>query len=252
MKQSSSSPPRVAFVIDLGCDGATDHGHAGIGRLAQLFRGLGLPVTWAVVGAGQARYLGHSEGGLANPELALALHTVDHYSPKRFLAALGSRVAALRDSAGTGCSLVVGNVTELRKRASVLADNGIGAILSSPSTLARPAAPRPLACGLWQLHPSWDLPLPRRHWRSLLPGPSIARAIVAAGATIGTTVAVISAAQLERGSTRRRQMVEKRLREVARAASDNQLAVVSLSEVVSQLASQRKITPQRSILRRAA
>ncbi|MCH2115810.1 MAG: hypothetical protein MK171_12980 [Pirellulales bacterium] len=252
MERSLSSLPQVAFVIDLGGDGVMEDGCAGIGHLAQLFSGLRLPATWAVGSAAQASFLGGCDRNRDDIDLAISLHAVDHYSPKQFLAALDSRVAALRDATRTDYSLVVGDANELRKRASVLADNGISAILSSPDARTGPAAPRPLACGLWQLQASWEQPFPRRRWRSFLPRPSIARAVIAAGATCGTTFAVISAAQLGRQSTRSLHAIEKMLHEVANAVSSKRLAVVKLSEVVSGLMRHRKITPQRSILRRAA
>jgi len=260
----SSPLPRVAFVIDLGCDGATGGGDTSIRPLAQMFSRLQLPATWAVATAEQARFLFDRQLGLANSELALALPVKESQSAKRFRLAVGSGVAALGDVTGTHSSLVVGNVTRLCARASILAELGIGAILSSPSAVTGPAAsagpaasiasaaPRPIACGLWQLEPKVTLPSPPGLWRLLWARQSGARQFVAAAERTGTTLAVISAAQLQHKSGRSLRIIEKLLRNVSRVANHNQLALANISEVVAELASHRRSTPQRSILHRAA
>ena len=76
--------------------------------------------------------------------------------------------------------------------------------------------------------------------------------LIAAGENTGTTLVEVNAEELGRGSARQQHSFEKLLREISWAASHNQLAMVTMSEVVAELDDVRRIKPQRSILRTAA
>ena len=253
----STSLPRLAFVINLSCDGALEPNDNRVRHLAHLFHGHRLPAAWTVVDPERARLLYDPQLGLADNELALTLSLDENLSAKRFLAKLHRQVAVLRGLANTNISLVVGDAAQLRRQASVLAELGIGAILSSASSPSRqatsqPWSPRPLGCGLWQLEPSVTIPLSRRFWNLLPARRYDVKRLMAAGENAGAVLVVVNAEELGRESARGLQAFEKLLREVSWAASHNQLELVRVSEVIAELSDLRRIKPQRSILRTAA
>ncbi|MCG8451081.1 MAG: hypothetical protein MI725_16050 [Pirellulales bacterium] len=244
--------PRIAFVINLDCGGIGAANDSRVRHLVHLFQGHRLPVTWAVEDAQRAKAFPIRLAGPADHELALVLSADKNVPASRFLRETGHQVAALRSLSGVETTLVVGDAAELRPRTAILAQQGVGAILSSCPAPASQAAPRPLPCGLWQLQPSLSLPLPRRLWRLLPAGRCTAKQLVALGMSNGPILILINAAKLCEASPRGLQAFEKLLREVSWAARYRQLTLARMSDVVAELASQRRIKPQRSILHAAA
>ncbi len=253
----SSNIPSLAFVINLCSGGSLEPNDNRIRHLAHLFNGHRLPATWAVDNVERAKLLDDSQFARSNNELALVISSEEDISTRPFATRLRSQVSALNRMTSTAISLVVGNPSTLRGQASVLSEQGIGAILvnmSDPQVLPtrQPSAPRPMGCSLWQLAPTVTLPLPRRLWRLLPARHYSVKQLLSTGKSIGTTLVVIRAEELGRKSARSLQSFEKLLREVSWAASHSLLSVVNTSEVVAELADQRRVKPQRSILRAAA
>jgi hypothetical protein len=68
----------------------------------------------------------------------------------------------------------------------------------------------------------------------------------------GNILVEVAADEWEQVGVRGMQALEKLLRDVSWSASRGQLQVVTVSEIVADLASQHAVKPQRSILRLAA
>ena len=255
MMDQTASVPQVAFVVNLGPVESTESHIARIHHLVHLFQGHRLPATWAVADAQRMHPLGTQQTLAKMDELALTVD--DHWSasqmPKsRFREELIARLAALQAAGAAATTLVVGKPQLLRSRTAVLAEQGIRAVLTGSVERSTEAKSRPLPCGLWQLAPNVQVPQLRRlplwwpfHRTS-------ARQLIAAGTATGAIIVAVQSAQLGRSSARSLQQIEKLLREVAWAASRNQLALTTVGQIVAELAIAREVKPQRSILRLAA
>ncbi len=242
--------PRVAFVINQGTDHSNGANVARSHHLVHLFTGHRLPATWAVDNAERASLLQTHQSAAAKIEFALKIDP-QWCSPtptrSKFRTELSSRILGLQAVCGTTTHLVVGDPQLLRSRAAALAELGIGGILSEEPT----DLPRPLPCGLWQLGSGLRIPQKRRLTSFLTRRRPSAKQLMAANTT-ATTLVVVDSFELERAQARTLQSFERLLLEVSWAASRNQLVVSTVSEVLADLANQRAVKPQRSILRTAA
>jgi hypothetical protein len=249
--------PRLAFVINLGSDATLEPDDNRVRHIAHLFHSHRLPAAWAVFDAKRAKLVSAAQLGLTDNALALMTSHDGNLPAKQFQTKLHNQFAALSRVTGTSISLVLGDAAQLRLQAALLSEKGIAAIISH-SSMARASAhaqassPRHLGCGLWQLTPSLTIPLRSRLWRMLPAQRCTVKQLIAAGENTGTTLVEVNAEELGRGSAHQLQSFEKLLREISWAASHNQLAMVTMSEVVAELDDVRRIKPQRSILRTAA
>jgi len=250
----AASVPRVAFVVDLT---AADRDEANVARmhhLVHLFSGHRLPATWAVDSPEQVESLGKQHSTSATIEAALKIDQ-QWLSPlsshSQFRAALDARLSAVAAAGGASTPLVVGDPRLLRPRAAILAEQGIAGIFAPQQNGSTPAKLRPLPCGLWQLEPSFCIP-PKRSllnfWTRRCP--STKQLLATAGAD--TTLVMVQSSEFGRSGASALQGLEKLLREISWAASRDQLTVSTVGEMLAELADQRAVKPQRSILRAAA
>ncbi len=244
---------KVAFVVNLGNDETTRPSAARARHLAHLFHGYRLPATWAIDSAKRAAILQDRQLAPNDIDLALTIggrHASAQLPSKQFQRELRQQLAALESITGRTTTLALGDGPRLGTRASILAGQGIRAIISNvvgPSSVAQP-----LACGLWRLEPRVEMPSTRRMW-GLLPARRFsARQLVAVGRSAATNLVMIDSSELCRGHARGLQSLDRLLREVSWAASRKQLAVVTVNEIVAGLAGRDEVKPQRSILRVAA
>ncbi len=230
--------PSVALVINLASPTA-EQTAAGAQRLTPVLDKLRLPATWVIVHPRQAKVLaGHG--------LAVA---VEARSPQRLRSELSNLQATVQAASGQEVSVVVGDPQQLRSRASLLADLGVAAVISATQQPGPTKPPRQLPCGLWQFDPAMTLPQPRHRWSWLTSRrPSLQQLL--ADETSG--ILKVAAIDLGRASDRDLQNCEQLLQEISEAAEQQQLQVATISEMAAELASQREVKPQRSILRRAA
>jgi len=253
MKQATTVP-RVAFVVDLSAAEPDQANAARVHHLVHLFSGHRLPATWTV---DSPERVGQLQKQLTSPgKVEVALKIDRHWlsplaSHSQFRAALSSRISALTAVSGTSTHLVVGDPQLLRSRVSILAEQGVTGIFSERQDCSTPAKLRPLPCGLWQLEPSFCIP-PKRSLINFLARrcPSTKQILAAMGAN--TTLVMVQSAELGRAGARALQGLEKLLREISWASSRDQLIVSTVGETIAELADQRAVKPQQSILRSAA
>ncbi len=230
--------PSVALVINLASSVA-EKTVAGAQLLAPLLDKLDLPATWVIAHPRQAKVL-------ANHELAL---TVEARSPQRLRSELANFQANVQAASGQEVSVVVGDPQQLRSRASLLADLGIGAVVAATQQPGPTKPPRQLPCGLWQFDPAMTLPQPRHRWSWLTSRRPSLQQLLAAETSGNLKVTAIN---IEQASDRDLQGCEQLLQEIAESVRQQQLQVTTVSKMAAELASQREVKPQRSILRRAA
>jgi len=242
--QPSPIVPSVALVINLVSPVSSGPGVDGVLAWSGLFRRLGLPATWVIDEPKQAKLLAETQlasSGLASSELALAPRGD---SPGRFFSDLANRLAAVRAVAGQQASVVVGDPRQLRPRAAMLAELGIGAVVSDGQSTFAAKPPKQLPCGLWQLEPTVRVAGTKRRW-TLLPARRMSLTQVLDSRMAAEAVLIeIAADEMSR--------CENLLHEIAQAAGEQQLVVSTVSQIAAKLASQHEVKPQRSILRVAA
>lgn len=249
-----SSLPKVAFVVNLAARHQDDAIAARGNHLVHLFSGHRLPATWTVDGAEQATQLQQQLASPIKNDLALRIASPafrPNSSPAQFRAELRAQIAVLGAANGAALRLVVGDPQLLRPRASLLAEQGIRGIMPVMPERQAVAKPRPLSCGLWQLEPSFSVPVKRRLASLLRSACPSVKQLIAATPT-ETTLVQVQADEFGRTGARSLQGLEKMLREISWAASRDQLVVSTVGELLTTLASQRAVSPQRSILREAA
>jgi len=258
MKLAASMPqaamPRVAFVVDLTAADPDEANVARMHHLVHLFSGHRLPATWAVDSPESLKSLRKQVSATAALEVALKIdpHWVSPLaSHSKFRKALETRISALAAASEASLSLVVGDPQLLRPRAAILAEQGILGVFAPRQNCLAPAKLRPLPCGLWQLEPSFCIPPKRTLVNFWARGcPSTKQLLATAGA--GTMLVMVQSAELGQAGARALQGLEKLLREISWAASREQLIVSTVGEMLAELADQRTVKPQRSILRSAA
>lgn len=236
--ESSPIVPSVSLVL---YQAVSATGQASAAVLARELNSLEIPATWVISEPQQAKILADKRLVSAMDELALE---VTARTPQRLRTDLSNSQAAVQAVSGHEVSTVVGDPQQLRSRAALLADLGIGAVLSN-STTSQIKPPRPLPCGLWQLDSSVSIPRPRRLW-SLLAGRRVTAQQLQAAAP-----QQVVAIDLSSMSGRDLSGCGQLLREIADAVQGQQLRVATIRELGSQLASKNEIKPQRSILRAA-
>jgi len=246
--------PRIAFVVDLTAADRDEANTARVHHLVHLFSGHRLPATWTVDSPERAKQLRSQHPAPTKVEVSLKIdqHWLSPLSShSQFQAALSSRISALNTASGTPTQLVVGDPQLLRSRAAILAEQGISGIFSERPDSSAPAKLRPLPCGLWQLEPSFCIP-PKRSLFNFLSRrcPSTKQLLATEGAN--TTLVLVQSAELGQAGARALQGLEKLLREISWAASRDQLVVSTVGETLAELANQRAVKPQQSILKAAA
>ena len=247
--------PRVAFVLNLGVNEASQPDTARLKHLTHLFQGHRLPATWVVEDAQHAKMLAPQR--TASPittEVALAIEGLwseVETPPTVFRKELNSRCAAVRAAAESSIELVAGCPQQLRTKASLLSEQGIRGILSSTEDRNAPNS-RSLPCGLWQLEYQLRIPQ-KRSITSWFSTRSVSlKKLISADASRETAIVAVDTSQLGNSSARSLQAFEKMLREVSWAASRNQIAVTTAGAVIAELSNHRAVKPQRSILKVAA
>ena len=236
--ETQPTVPSVALVIDLASS-AAEQTAAGAKFLAPLLDRFKLPATWVITHPRQAKVL-------AGHELAVA---VEARSPQRLRSELANFQATVQAASGQEVSVVVGDPQQLRSRAALLADLGIGAVITGIQQPGPTKPPRQLPCGLWQFDPAMTLPQPRHRWSWLTSRRPNLQQLLADETSGNLKVAAINLGQ---ASDRDLQGCEQLLQEISESVRQQQLRVATVSEMAAELASQREVKPQRSILRRAA
>jgi len=237
--------PSVSLVINLSATSAEQFA-AGARFFAPLLGKLALPATWVVDEPRQAKMLAERQLAPSGCELAL---TVAARTPQRLRTELADLQAAVYAISGHKISVVAGDPEQLRSRAALLADLGIAAVVSGSQQPGPAKPPRLLPCGLWQFDPAMTLPQPRHRWSWLTARRSTLRRLLAAETSGDHKVVAIDLAQ---ASDRDLQGYEQLLHEIADGSRQQPLRVATVRELAAELASQREVQPQRSILRRAA
>lgn len=241
--ESSPIVPSVSLVL---FQAVSAIGQASAAVLARELNSLKIPATWVISESQQAKILANKRLTSAIDELALE---VTARTPQRLRTDLSNSQLAVQAVSGHEVTTVVGDPQQLRSRAALLADLGIGAVLShlqasqTPTRQTKP--PRPLPCGLWQLDSSVSIPQPRRLW-SLLAGRRVTTQQLQAAAP-----QQVVAIDLSSMSGRDLSSCGQLFREIADAVQRQQLRVATICELANQLASKNEIKPQRSILRAA-
>lgn len=241
--ESSPIVPSVSLVL---YQAVSASGQASAAILARELNRLEIPATWVISEPQQAKILADKRLVSATDELALE---VTARTPQRLRTDLSNSQGAVQAVSGHEVSTVVGDSQQLRSRAALLADLGIGAVLShfrasqTPTSQIKP--PRPLPCGLWQLDASVSIPQPRRLW-SLLAGRRVTAQQLLAAAPQQVVAIDVSGM-----SGRDQSGCGQLFREIADAVQNQKLRVTTIRELATQLASKNEIKPQRSILRAA-
>ena len=238
--------PQVAFVINLSSTDSTPSTSL-VHHLEQLFLGNQIPVTWSVDSSEQAKMFFKRQISTHGLDVALSLPANEPHSSRKLHSLLRAQLRELEGMTGCEPSLVLGNCNELRSRAAVLAQEGIGAVLSTES-LKNASFAKSIPCGLWQLNPGLSLPQPNRFW-SLFTGrkPSL-RNLVTQNMNSGTMIVLVSVTDL----TFKPQQLGTLLQDASNAAKRGQIGLAKMHELIANLVDQRRIKPQRSILRAAA
>ena len=243
--------PQVAFVINLSSTGSAPSTSL-VHHLDQLFLGNQFPVTWAIESPEQAKSIFQRQISFKNLDLALSLPLNRDLPFRRLHSILQAQLRELEDMTGAETSLILGNCKELRSRAAVLAQEGIGAILSTESPRNDTSFAKPLPCGLWQLNAGLSLPQPRRFWGILSGRKPSLKNLLGETSHTGTTVALISGADLDSRGSSAGSSLGRLLQETSLAAKAGQISVTTTRALIADLVDQRRIKPQRSILRAAA
>ncbi len=245
LNSESSQSTCVALVINLTVP-LEEQMVAGAQFLAPLLERLGLPATWVIDQPRQAKVLARLQLLTTGHELALS---VSARSPQRLQSDLANLQAEVLAVSGHEVSVVAGDPQELRSRAALLADLGIGAVVSGsqPSGPAKP--PRLLPCGLWQFDSALNIPQPCHRWSWLTMRRPTLRHLMGSETSGKQKVVAID---LGKANSRELQGCGQLLQEIADASRQRQLNVATVSTLAALQRSKRKVKPQRSILRRAA
>ncbi len=233
--------PSVALVINLASADVEQ-----TAARAQLLGQLQMPATWVIDEPRQAKVLADRLLASAGHELAL---TVEARTPQRLRSELANLQAAVRTVSGQEVTVVVGDPQQLRSRAALLADLGIGAVVSETHQTGPARPPRLLPCGLWQFDPAMNVPQLRHRWSWLTARRLTLKHLLATETSSNQKIAAIDLGQV---NDRELKGCEKLLQEIAETVHQRQLQVATVSELAAELVSQREVKPQRSILRRAA
>lgn len=235
----------VALTFNL-TQSTADQADAGAQFLIPLLQRLELPSTWILDEPAQAKMLAALK--LAHGDFELAL-TVGARTPQRLRSELASLQAEVTSTFGRHSSVVAGDGQQLRSRAGVLAEMGIGAVVSTFSTSESDKPARPLPCGLWQLDPTCNIPQPRSRWSILPARQPNAKKLCTAGVAGAPQIIAVDLANLGR---RDLHGCASLVGEVAEACQRQELRVAKISELAAELTKRNEVKPQRSILRRAA
>lgn len=241
----SEALPKISFVINLESIKAGFKDLACLRHVIQIFESQGLPLSWGMsvsqIGIFKTLGLNNRSHGIA-----LSISTSEGQSSKHFQSELQTNLTNLNEASSDDVTMILGKASHLRNRAAILAREGIGAILD-PSLVKAPN-PKPLPCGLWQLQPAMRLPQPSSIWKLLSKSKMSLNKLTA----FTKSIVLIDAGELNSLNARKILSIENFLKEISHTASRGQISVSTVSCLISDLADQRKIKPQRSILRRAA
>lgn len=245
----SPSPARIAFVIKLESQELAAN-LARIQHVAHLFRGHRLPCTWSVAGCCSLESIEHK--GILHPtdNVALAIGG-ESVAPQHFRERLRKRLAAMHTCSREKIRLVTGDPVALRPHAAILSEQGIQAVLSDSKRRACPSSNTPLPCGLWQMN--FGAMIPRRSWlaRLIAGNQAVLRQITNLSAMDQPLLVSIDASAVAHTSARSLQQLDKMLQSISYSASRQQLQVVTIGEIVTDLTANRVSRPQQSILRAA-
>lgn len=243
-----NSPPiltDVSLAINLA-NSTRDQGATAAQALVAELQRLELPAIWILDPTAPKTAPGVCQLAPADFELALA---VTARTPQRLRSELANLQTEVRATCGKEISTVVGDAQALRSRAAVLADFGIGAVISAARDAAVGKPPRSLPCGLWQFEVALSVPQSRGLWSWLPTRRPNVKSLLAAAVAGNPQVIAIDLAQLRR---RELQGCVSLLDEIATARRQGQLQVTNVSDLAAELTSRNVVKPQRSILRRAA
>ncbi len=249
----SPSAARVAFVIQLQTQGSSADA-ARIQHVVHLFRGHRLPCTWSIAGCNSLESLQHQ--GILHPTDNLALtigpeSISPHASARLFRDTLRKRLTAMQACSGAEVHLVAGDPSALRTHAAILAEQGIRAVLSNSEQRTGSSSHTPLPCGLWQMN--FGAVIPRRKWlaRLIVGNQGLLRQVTKLSAIAQPLFVSIDAYAVAHTSARSLQQLEKLLQSISLSASRQQVNVVTIGEILSELSANRVSRPQQSILRAA-
>ncbi len=232
---SQSNVPAVSLVIRVAAENANPGAVRAAVRQAQV------PTTWIIDQPAQAKMLADT------PAIEFGA-AITARSPQRLRSDLANLQAGVQAITNQSLSVVAGDPQHLRSRASLLANLGIRAVVADGHVQDVTTTLRQLACGLWQFEKSLGFPGQRKRW-SFLPTrqPSLLQ-LVGGDANSPRVVAI----NLGEANSNDEKVFTQLLQEAAQASREQTLKVVSIGELADQLTDQHEVTPQRSILRRAA
>jgi hypothetical protein len=225
------------------------------GRLVDLFTGHRIGATWAVGEPARSRACAAVIRAGGDHEIAILgdSHWMGQTAGRtRFARELAFRVAQAR-SAGIQVKSLVPRGASLREHVDLVLKQGLSAVagvLPENRTRVRPAVPNALHYGVWELPTSERLPL-ATSWLSS-GRRSLVRRMWSAARDASMFHLVIDAPAVEREAKRGERTIALVARRVAEWRDRGWVQVETLSQAAARLANVPAVTPQRSILRRAA
>ena len=241
--------PRMGFVIQLQTHRTAAADVARIEHVVHLFRGHRLPCTWSIAGCCSLELMRHQGLLGRGDELALQIGT-EGTTADGFRGQLRQRLAAMHACSGEHLQLVAGDPAILRPHAAILAEQGIRAVLSTSGQ--RPAASQtPLPCGLWQMNFGAAIPRQSRLFGWGAGNQGVLRKVARLTAADKPLLVSVDATLVAHANARSLQQLEKLVQAVSQAASRREVRVVTIREILADLAAERVSRPQQSILRAA-
>ena len=245
--------PRVAFVINIASGDSPRISPPRLRHLVHLFRSHRIHATWALEDARIAALLQEQSAELSADHVALSLRALESdpsLAAREFGGKLTAKMNSLASSLSEPPGAVLSSGSALRSRLPLLSDWGIHTVIRSSQVGSTGSRPRALACGLWQVTPSINLPR-RSIWQRLVRrGPSVRE--LSAAAVDDTVVVGVNSTDFGKQSARHIQSFEKFLREASWGASRGQIELCSVAEIVAGLRERHQVRPQQSILKVAA
>ena len=249
------------FLATVHLDAVADaHGveqHKGLAdvarRLVRLMDEQRLPTTWAVSDPAHSAATSLVMRSDVDHEMAI-LGDANWVGPTagrtRFARELARRVSQARH-AGIEITTLVPRVAPVERHLDLVLKQRIAAIGGAQEPNGRPASPRSLHYGLWEFPAARSLPLAGSSFL-FNGGWSTWRQVRRAASSAATFHLVIDAPALLEQGPRAEKTIHRLVRRVAELRNRGLVSVETLGAAAARLSEVPAITPQRSILRRAA
>jgi hypothetical protein len=223
-------------------------------QLIELMESHRLPATWAVNDPAHSAATPHILRSAVDHELAI-LGDTNWLGPTagrtRFARELTRRVSQAR-SAGMAMTSLVPRVASVKRHIDLVIKQQITAVagVPTPDIALQGTCPRALHYGLWELPENGRLPVPGRWWSS---GKRAVLRQIRRGITAATMYHLVidGPALLDAGPSATR-VADWLMHRIAEMRNRGLIEVETLGAAAARLSAVRSVTPQQSILRRAA